>query len=73
MVRFRNEGGRELLDLPDAPRPGSDVPTPVRYLADFDNVTLSHADRSRYVDDDVRRRLMTVNGVLPGTVLVDGR
>lgn len=73
VVRFRNEGGRELLDLPDAPRPDPDTPAPVRFLPDFDNVLLSHADRSRIVDDPVRKRLQRVNGVLPGTVLVDGR
>jgi hypothetical protein len=73
VVRFRNEAGRELLDLPDAPRPDPDVPAPVRFLPDFDNVSLSHADRTRLVDDDVRKRLMRANGLLPGTVLVDGR
>jgi hypothetical protein len=71
--RFRNEAGRELLDVPDGPRPDPDTPAPVRFLPDFDNVVLSHADRSRIVDDDVRKRVQTVNGVLPGAVLVDGR
>jgi hypothetical protein len=73
VVRFRSETGRELLDLPDAPRPGPDVAAPVRFLPDFDNVALSHADRTRLVDDHVRKRLMRPNGLLPGTVLVDGR
>jgi hypothetical protein len=45
----------------------------VRFLPDFDNVVLSHADRSRIVDDEVRRRVQRINQVLPGTVLVDGR
>ena len=54
--RFRNEAGRELLDLPDAPRPDPDTPAPVRFLPDYDNVVLSHADRGRIVDDDVRKR-----------------
>jgi hypothetical protein len=72
VVRFRSEAGRELLDLPDAPRPDPDVPAPVRFLPDFDNVTLSHADRSRIVSEDVRKRIQRVNAVLPGTVLVDG-
>ena len=44
----------------------------MRFLPDFDNVTLSHADRTRIVSDDARRRLRRPNGVLPGTVLVDG-
>lgn len=73
VCRFRNEGGRELLDVPDGPRPDPDVPAPVRFLADFDNVVLSHADRGRIVDDDIRKALQRVNGVLPGSVLVDGR
>jgi hypothetical protein len=73
VVRYRNEAGRELLDVPDAPRPDPDVPAPVRFLPDFDNVSLSHADRTRLVDDSVRKRLMRANGLLPGTVLVDGR
>jgi hypothetical protein len=73
VVRFRNDNGRELLDLPDAPRPDPDTPAPVRFLPDFDNVVLSHADRSRIVDDEVRKRVQTITQVLPGTVLVDGR
>ena len=72
VVRFRNEAGRELLDLPDAPRPDPEVPAPVRFLPDFDNVLLSHADRTRVVGDEARQRLRSPNGVLPGTVLVDG-
>jgi hypothetical protein len=71
--RYRNEAGRELLDVPDGPRPHPDTPAPVRFLPDFDNILLSHADRGRIIDDDVRKRLQTVNGLLPGTVLVDGR
>ena len=72
VVRFRNEAGRELLDLPDAPRPDPEVPAPVRFLPDFDNVLLSHADRTRIVGDEARQRLRSPNGILPGTVLVDG-
>ena len=71
--RFRNEAGRELLDVPDGPLPDPDTPAPVRLLPDFDNVLLSHADRTRIIDGDIRKRLNIVNGMLPGTVLVDGR
>ena len=69
---FRDERGRELFDLPDAPRPGADTPAPVRLVAEFDNLILSHADRARVVSDDNRLRLYTRNGIFPGTVLLDG-
>jgi hypothetical protein len=69
---YRDEKGQELWDVPDAPRPDPDTPAPPRFLPDFDNVLLSHGDRGRIVPDAYRPRLATVNGVLPGTVLVDG-
>jgi hypothetical protein len=69
---FRDESGRELFDLPDAPRPGPGTPAPVRFVAEFDNLILSHADRSRVISDHGRQRLYSRNGIFPGTVLVDG-
>ena len=45
----RAEDGRELLDRPDAPREEEDRPAPVRFLPQFDNVLLGHADRGRIV------------------------
>ncbi|WP_431982162.1 winged helix DNA-binding domain-containing protein [Streptomyces qinglanensis] len=70
---FRDEAGRELFDLPDAPRPDPGLPLPVRFLAEYDNIVLSHADRSRLLDEPVRRTLAGRNGQVPGTFLVDGR
>jgi DNA glycosylase AlkZ-like len=72
LVTFRDEQGAELFDLPTAPRPGEDTPAPVRLVAEFDNLVLSHAERARVVSPEATRRLYTINGVIPGSVLIDG-
>jgi len=70
--RFRDENGRELLDLPDAPRPDPDTPSPPRFLPEYDNLLLSHADRSRVVVDGRIVPLYPGNGGVRGELLVDG-
>ncbi|SEF37740.1 Winged helix DNA-binding domain-containing protein [Amycolatopsis pretoriensis] len=69
LVVFRDERGRELLDLPDAPRPDPGTPAPVRFLPAFDNAILGYDDRTRVIDDT--HRLLSVAG--ERVVLVDGR
>ncbi|MFE9459609.1 winged helix DNA-binding domain-containing protein [Streptomyces californicus] len=69
LVGFRDERGRELLDLPDAPRPDPDTPAPVRYLPAFDNAILGYQERGRIIDDE--HRGLSVAG--ERVVLVDGR
>lgn len=70
---FADDQGRELFDLPDAPRPDPGTPAPPRFVAEFDNLLLSHADRTRVMSPEARKRVFAVrNGVFPGTVLVDG-
>ena len=69
---FRDTGGRELLDLPDAPRPDPDTPAPPRFLPEYDNVLLSHADRTRIIPDRRTVPLPPGLGGSNGTVLIDG-
>jgi hypothetical protein len=69
---FRDERDRELFDLPRAPRPDEDTPAPVRFLPDYDNLVLAHADRSRLIADEHRRIICTANLQILPTFLVDG-
>ncbi|MEV4545165.1 winged helix DNA-binding domain-containing protein [Micromonospora echinaurantiaca] len=69
--RFRDEDGRELFDLEDAPRPDPDTPAPVRFLAEYDNLLLSHADRARVVGAESLRAIGAWREP-PRGVLVDG-
>jgi Winged helix DNA-binding domain len=68
----RDEEERELLYLPDAPRPPADTPAPPRFLPEYDNALLSHADRSRFIEPEQRSLLGTVAGPVHGAVLLDG-
>jgi hypothetical protein len=69
---FRDEQGNELFDLPDAPRPEPDTAAPPRFLPEFDNVLLSHADRTRVIPGRRNPPLFAGNGGVSGTFLVDG-
>ncbi|MEU5381154.1 MULTISPECIES: winged helix DNA-binding domain-containing protein [unclassified Streptomyces] len=71
LVTFQDANGVELFDLPDAPRPDPDTPAPPRFLPEFDNLLLSHADRTRVVPPDLKGRSWTGNQA-HRTFLVDG-
>jgi hypothetical protein len=64
---FRDEQDRELFDVPDGPLPDPDTPAPVRFLPEFDNVFLSHDDRSRIIDRNWLDQVL-----MHGFLLVDG-
>lgn len=64
--------GDELYDLPDAPRPSGDASAPPRFLPTWDNLLLSHADRTRVIAPEYRPYLASKNGMPPATFLIDG-
>lgn len=73
LTSLDDESGREVFDLPDAPRPPADTPAPPRFLPVYDNVLLGHADRTRFISDELRKRATDEIGMYSyGSLLVDG-
>jgi Winged helix DNA-binding domain len=72
LVTFRDEDGRELFDLPDAPRPDPATPAPVRLLGEYDNVLLGHRDRRRIIPDGFPSDAMLAYGRFVDNLLIDG-
>jgi hypothetical protein len=72
LLKFQDPKKRILFDIPEAPRPSEDTPAPVRFIAEFDNLVLGHADRTRIVSELHRPRVVTKNLLVLGTFLIDG-
>lgn len=73
LLEFRDERGKALFDLPDAPRPDAEQSAPVRFLPEFDNLLLSHSDRTRVIADEHRSLVYQKGNLrLSATILVDG-
>jgi len=69
---YREEGRRELFDLPDLQLTESDAPAPVRFLPEFDNLLLSHSSRTRVIADEYRSKVYLPGLRVAATILVDG-
>lgn len=72
LVTYRDERGRELLDLPDMPLPDADTPAPERLLPEYDNLLLSHEKRTRVIADEHRKKVYLPGLRVASTILVDG-
>ena len=74
VVDLRDEAGRVLFDLADAPRPGADADAPPRLLARWDSLLLSHAPkhRGRVIADEHRSAVFSRNADVRPTFLIDG-
>ena len=71
--RFRDEQGKELLDLPRAPLPDPETPAPPRFLPVWDATLLVHARRTQILPEEYRPRIFnTKNPNSFNTFLVDG-
>ena len=69
---FRDESGKLLYDVARGRLPDPATPVPPRLVPRFDNLVLSHADRSRVLGDVPPSRIVTKNGLVHATILVDG-
>lgn len=72
LVAVECEDGRTRYDVPGAPTGDGDEPAPARLLGCYDNVWLSHADRTHVLSDDARQRWAGPNGGIAHSVFVDG-
>ena len=72
MRTYRDEGRRELFDLPNLPVPAGDIPAPVRFLPEYDNLLLSHSKRTRVIADEHRSKVYLPGLRVAATILIDG-
>lgn len=70
--RDRDERGRVLFDLAELSSAPADLPAPVRLLGVYDNLWLSHAERTRVTTAERRTAWQGANGGADATVFVDG-
>jgi hypothetical protein len=74
LLHFRDEEGRDLVDLADAPRPDPDTPSPPRLLARWDSLLTAYGTRhrARVLPPEHQATVITRNADVLPTFLVDG-
>jgi len=72
LVTFTDDTGRELFDLPNAPRPDEATPAPPRFLPIYDNATLGFANRDRILRPGVGPKRPPPQNAWVTSFLVDG-
>jgi hypothetical protein len=72
LLVYRDEQRRELLDLPGMSLPAAGTPAPERFLPEFDNLLLSHTNRTRVIADAHRAKVYLPGLRVAATFLVDG-
>jgi hypothetical protein len=71
---FRDESGRELVDLPRAPLPDGSTPAPPRFLPVWDATLLVHARSTQILPEEFRARVFnTKTPHSVNTFLLDGQ
>jgi len=71
-VVYEDENGTELFDLPGAPLPTEDTPAPVRFIPAYDNLIISHSDRTRVISETAYKQVFLSAARVMPTILVDG-
>jgi len=69
---FVDENGVQLYDLPDMPHPSAEIPVPMRFIPEYDNLLIAHADRTRILPEEHRKKVFLTAGRVLNTFLVDG-
>lgn len=64
--------GRILYDVPGVDLPDESLEVSTRFLPEYDNLLLSHADRTRFITNELRSTLLLQEVLTKGTVLHNG-